>query len=184
MPERFTNNAPDTPFGMEAEETNKAGGRALGVLALVAMVVAAPVSVGVFAQVARIFTQQVPTVLFVALAAAWTVEMVLYTVFSVWIFRRKIRSLRAAGRICSPQDERVELHRAKSRYVLAGVVLGALLGYACYGVFRDALQVWGDMQAPVAQAPVRVFDWKLAGKIALSIVALIFLVLRIRKKSV
>lgn len=144
---------------------------------ILAMIAVAAVAAYLAAEIVTMFTHDAPTIVLACVLSVWAVEMLAFVGRARFMFVRKLRSMQGA----SPQNVQVERHRMKSRYRFSGVVFAALLGYACYGVYRNVLQ------AKEAGLPSDGFggggvSGALIAKIAVTVVLLAVIVYRIRKK--
>lgn len=144
---------------------------------ILAMVAVAAVAAYLAAEVATMFTHDAPTIVLACVLSVWAAEMLVFVVRARFMFARKLRSMLGA----SPQDVLVERHRMKSRYRFSGVVFAALLGYACYGVYRNVLQT-EEAGLPTDGVGVSGVSGALIAKIAVTVVLLAVIVYRIRKK--
>lgn len=103
--------------------------------AVVVLVLAAPCMGWAAAGLTQVFTHDPRTVVRVTLAAVWCAELVLFAVLAALLVRRRIGVLRSAG--VSSQECAAERLRLKSRYILIGAFWAAVLGYACFKVYRS-----------------------------------------------
>ena len=76
----------------------------------------------------------------------------------------------------SLQDITVEKHRMKNRYMLAGAVFGGLLGYMCFGVYRNMVDV--QQSAEGIEGGI---DWALAAKVTVTVILLAIIIYRIKR---
>ena len=146
-------------------------------LAFIAAMIAAAALVSWIASViAVMFTRDVGTIVIACVVSVWVAEMALYVFRSVYLYTRRIRTMEQTG--ATQQDIAVEKHRMKSRYTLAGAVFGGLLGYMCFGVYRNMVDVRQG-----AEGIEGGIDWVLAAKVTATVILLAVIVYRIKRNG-
>lgn len=141
---------------------------------VVAMIVAAALVSWIASAITVMFTHDVGTIVIACVVSVWVAEMALYVFRSVYLYTRRVRKMEQAG--ASLQDITVEKHRMKNRYMLAGAVFGGLLGYMCFGVYRNMVDV--QQSAEGIEGGI---DWALAAKVTVTIILLAIIIYRIKR---
>lgn len=141
---------------------------------VVAMIVAAALVSWIASAITVMFTHDVGTIVIACVVSVWVAEMALYVFRSVYLYTRRVRKMEQAG--ASLQDITVEKHRMKNRYMLAGAVFGGLLGYMCFGVYRNMVDV--QQSAEGIEGGI---DWALAAKVTVTVILLAIIIYRIKR---
>lgn len=141
---------------------------------VVAMIVAAALVSWIASAITVMFTHDVGTIVIACVVSVWVAEMTLYVFRSVYLYTRRVRKMEQAG--ASLQDITVEKHRMKNRYMLAGAVFGGLLGYMCFGVYRNMVDV--QQSAEGIEGGI---DWALAAKVTVTVILLAIIIYRIKR---
>ena len=138
-----------------------------------AMIAAAALVSWIASAIAVMFTHDVGTIVIACVVSVWVAEMALYVFRSVYLYTRRVRKMEQAR--ASLQDITVEKHRMKNRYMLAGAVFGGLLGYMCFGVYRNMVDV--QQSAEGIEGGI---DWALAAKVTVTVILLALIIYRIK----
>lgn len=141
---------------------------------VVAMIAAAALVSWIASAITVMFTHDVGTIVIACVVSVWVAEMALYVFRSVYLYTRRVRKMEQAG--ASLQDITVEKHRMKNRYMLAGAVFGGLLGYMCFGVYRNMINV--QQSAEGIEGGI---DWTLAAKVTITLILLTIIIYRIKR---
>ena len=139
-----------------------------------AMIAAAALVSWIASTIAVMFTHDVGTIVIACVVSVWVAEMALYVFRSVYLYTRRVRKMEQAG--VTLQDITVEKHRMKNRYMLAGAVFGGLLGYMCFGVYRNMIDV--QQSAEGIEGGI---DWALAAKVTVTVILLAIIIYRIKR---
>ncbi len=139
-----------------------------------AMIAAAALVSWIASAIAVMFTHDVGTIVIACVVSVWVAEMALYVFRSVYLYTRRVRKMEQAR--ASLQDITVEKHRMKNRYMLAGAVFGGLLGYMCFGVYRNMVDV--QQSAEGIEGGI---DWALAAKVTVTVILLAIIIYRIKR---
>lgn len=139
-----------------------------------AMIAAAALVSWIASAIAVMFTHDVGTIVIACVVSVWMAEMALYVFRSAYLYNRRIRTMEQSG--ASHQDITVEKHRMKNRYMLAGAVFGGLLGYMCFGVYRNMVDVQES-----AEGIEGGIDWALAAKVTITVILLAVIIYRIKR---
>lgn len=141
---------------------------------VVAMIAAAALVSWIASAITVMFTHDVGTIVIACVVSVWVAEMALYVFRSVYLYTHRVRKMEQAG--ASLQDITVEKHRMKNRYMLAGAVFGGLLGYMCFGVYRNMVDV--QQSAEGIEGGI---DWALAAKVTITVILLAIIIYRIKR---
>lgn len=129
---------------MEGVSWKRTAGFLIGGLVAMGLVAALAGRAGV--RVASLFTHRPEEVLAVMAGFVWVAESLLYVLWA-WLFLRgQAEWMRKRG--MDPSWAEARYQQMKSRCTVAGVLFVVALGYACYRVYGQAL----DLQAGEASA--------------------------------